>query len=107
MTNCARDAEQLSEFTRDWENAPTLCASCKQESVKFDSSIESELESVVAATSRSLRVFLCHSSGDKPAVHDLYHRLLRNGIDPWLDEEKLLPGQDWQREFQARCVTVT
>lgn len=84
---------------RDWEDAPTLCTRCKQESVKVDSSIESESESVVAATSRSLRVFLCHSSGDKPAVRDLYHRLLRNGIDPWLDEEKLLPGQDWQREI--------
>ncbi|MBI5293827.1 MAG: SUMF1/EgtB/PvdO family nonheme iron enzyme [Chloroflexi bacterium] len=45
---------------------------------------------------RPLRVFLCHSSHDKPAVRELYDRLLAEGwIDPWLDEKKLLPGQDW------------
>jgi len=48
---------------------------------------------------RRLRVFLCHTSGDKPAVRDLYHRLRADGIDPWLDEENLLPGQDWQLEI--------
>lgn len=49
---------------------------------------------------RSLRVFLCHSSGDKKAVRELYSRLRSDGIDPWLDEENLLPGQDWQFEIQ-------
>lgn len=48
---------------------------------------------------RTLRVFLCHSSGDKPAVRDFYHRLKAEGIDPWLDEESLLPGQDWELEI--------
>ncbi len=48
-----------------------------------------------------LRVFLCHASQDKPVVHDLYQRLLGEGwIDPWLDEEKLLPGQDWDMEIE-------
>ena len=50
-------------------------------------------------SSRSLRVFLCHSSADKPAVRELYQRLCADGIDAWLDEENLLPGQDWQREI--------
>jgi hypothetical protein len=45
---------------------------------------------------RPLHVFLCHSSADKPAVRNLYRRLRKDGIDAWLDEEKLLPGQDWQ-----------
>jgi len=47
----------------------------------------------------SLSVFLCHSSGDKPAVRDLYEALQRDGFDPWLDEENLLPGQDWNYEI--------
>ena len=47
----------------------------------------------------SLKVFLCHSSSDKPAVRRLYHYLLDQGIDAWLDEEKLLPGQDWNLEI--------
>ena len=47
-------------------------------------------------TNRPLRVFLCHSSADKPAVRELYQKLRAElWIDPWLDEEKLLPGQDW------------
>lgn len=46
-----------------------------------------------------LRIFLCHSSGDKPAVRNLYHRLSTDGFNPWLDEEDLLPGQDWQQEI--------
>jgi len=50
-------------------------------------------------SSRRLKVFLCHASGDKPAVRDLYHRLCAAGIAPWLDEESLLPGQDWQLEI--------
>jgi formylglycine-generating enzyme required for sulfatase activity len=50
-------------------------------------------------TPRRLKVFLCHTSGDKPAVRELYHRLRAEGFNPWLDEEKLLPGQDWQLEI--------
>jgi hypothetical protein len=50
---------------------------------------------------RKLRVFLCHASQDKPVVRELYQRLLAEGwIDPWLDEEKLLPGQDWDMEIE-------
>jgi formylglycine-generating enzyme required for sulfatase activity len=48
---------------------------------------------------RVLRVFLCHASGDKPAVRVLYRRLCAEGIDAWLDEEKLLGGQKWQFEI--------
>lgn len=47
-----------------------------------------------------LRVFLCHSSADKPFVRDLYNKLEADGFDPWLDEKKLLPGQDWQLEIK-------
>lgn len=49
--------------------------------------------------SHKLRIFLCHSSNDKPAVRKLYQQLLGEGFAPWLDEEDLLPGQDWQREI--------
>jgi formylglycine-generating enzyme required for sulfatase activity len=50
---------------------------------------------------RQLRVFLCHSSNDKPTVRELYQRLKQEGwIDPWLDEEKLYPGQNWNLEIE-------
>jgi hypothetical protein len=48
--------------------------------------------------SRPLKVFLCHASEDKPAVRELYNKLVAQGIDAWIDEEKLLPGQDWKFE---------
>jgi outer membrane protein assembly factor BamD (BamD/ComL family) len=48
---------------------------------------------------RPLKVFLCHASGDKPPVRDLYKRLSEEGVDAWLDKEKLLPGQDWRLEI--------
>jgi len=52
-------------------------------------------------TSRPLRVFLCHSSNDKPAVRELYQKLRAEPwIQPWLDEEELYPGQDWNMEIE-------
>jgi len=50
---------------------------------------------------RPLRVFLCHSSNDKPTVRELYRQLSAEGwLDVWLDEEKLYPGQDWNLEIE-------
>jgi formylglycine-generating enzyme required for sulfatase activity len=50
---------------------------------------------------RPLRVFLCHSSNDKPAVRELYQKLRAEPwIQPWLDEEELFPGMDWNLEIQ-------
>jgi hypothetical protein len=40
-------------------------------------------------------IFLCHASEDKVAVGELYARLRKDGFRPWLDEEDILPGQDW------------
>ena len=52
-----------------------------------------------ASAAKRLRVFLCHASEDKPEVRKLYRQLLGDGFTPWLDEEDLLPGQDWLREI--------
>jgi acyl carrier protein len=50
---------------------------------------------------RSLKVFLCHASSDKPAVRNLYFKLRSAAvyIVPWLDKEDLLPGQRWKYEI--------
>ncbi len=42
------------------------------------------------------RVFLCHAAEDKAEVRKLYTRLRLAGFAPWLDEEDLVPGQDWK-----------
>lgn len=49
---------------------------------------------------KKLKIFLCHSSGDKPQVRKLNDLLLKNGAAPWLDENQLLPGQDWDYEIK-------
>lgn len=49
---------------------------------------------------KPLTVFLCHSSKDKEVIRRLYRRLVEDKIDVWLDEERLLPGQDWQFEIR-------
>lgn len=47
-------------------------------------------------------VFLCHSSEDKPEVRRLATGLRDHGLEPWLDEEQLLPGVPWQDELERQ-----
>lgn len=47
-----------------------------------------------------LQAFLCHASGDKPRVRELCGKLKADGVDPWLDEERLLPGHRWEDEIR-------
>jgi hypothetical protein len=49
--------------------------------------------------SKQLQVFLLHARQDEESVRRLYRRLLKEGADVWLDQEKLLPGQDWVYEI--------
>ena len=49
---------------------------------------------------RPLKVFLSHAHADATRVHTLHNRLVADGADSWLDKEKLIPGQDWEREIR-------
>lgn len=49
--------------------------------------------------SKQLQVFLLHARQDEGAVYRLYRRLFGEGVNVWLDQEKLLPGQDWVYEI--------
>jgi hypothetical protein len=49
---------------------------------------------------RPLKVFLCHAHSDRDAVHALYTRLVKDGVDAWLDKQKFLPGQVWELEIR-------
>jgi len=56
---------------------------------------------------RPLHIFLCHSSNDKPTVRELYQKLrAESWIQPWLDEEELYPGQDWNMEIERAVETA-
>jgi len=58
------------------------------------------------ASTRRLRAFLCHASGDKQVIRNLYQRLQDRNIDSWLDEENLLPGQEWEQEIRKAVRTT-
>jgi two-component system cell cycle response regulator DivK len=60
----------------------------------------------IPALPRRVRVFLCHASPDKSRVRELYERLKTDAFDPWLDEENLLPGQNWQDEIAKAVRTA-
>lgn len=49
---------------------------------------------------KKLLVFISHASEDNAAAKRLTKRLKEDGFDPWLDEERLLPGQDWGLEIE-------
>jgi len=52
------------------------------------------------SSSNALKIFICHCSEDKSTARKLYQYLIKQGYDAWLDEEKLLAGQDWNLEIQ-------
>ncbi len=44
----------------------------------------------------SFQAFLSHGSADKAAVEEIARRLLKEGIEAWLDKWHLIPGDPWQ-----------
>jgi hypothetical protein len=53
---------------------------------------------------RQRQIFLIYAHSDKNAVRKLYHRITRGGIQAWLDEKDLLPGQDWKYEIRQAIL---
>jgi formylglycine-generating enzyme required for sulfatase activity len=54
---------------------------------------------------RPLKVFLCHAHADKAQARELYHSLKRRGLQPWLDAEDLIGGQNWRVEIPKAIKT--
>jgi uncharacterized protein YjbI with pentapeptide repeats len=53
-------------------------------------------------------VFLSHNGADKPLVEELARRLVKAGIEPWLDTWNLIPGEPWQEAIEKAldsCAT--
>ena len=46
--------------------------------------------------SQAFHVFLSHNSSDKQLVREIARLLREQGLNPWLDEEQLIPGERWQ-----------
>jgi hypothetical protein len=65
----------------------------------------SVLKDMPMKLSKQLQIFLLHARQDEKPVRRLYRRLLKEGADVWLDQEKLLPGQDWAFEIYKAIQT--
>jgi len=63
--------------------------------------IVSRVEPVSRTRLTPVKVFLCHSLGDKAAVRELHARLREDGLEPWLDEVDLRPGMEWRPEIES------
>ena len=48
----------------------------------------------------SHRVFLSHSSKDKPFVRELYRRLTRDGVSCFFDADSIGWGDNWVRVLE-------
>ncbi len=55
---------------------------------------------VVFEPSGRVRVFLAYAEEDRAHVKKLYDDLQEAGFEPWMDQEKLLPGQNWPRAIE-------
>lgn len=53
---------------------------------------------------KPLKIFLCHASEDKVAVRNLYAKLKSDGFDPWVNQENILPGQNWKHEIEKALI---
>ena len=48
-----------------------------------------------------MKIFLSYAHEDKDRVLDLYKKLNKDGYNAWIDDEKILPGQDWDLEINS------
>jgi len=47
-----------------------------------------------------IKVFLAYAEEDRADVKRLFNSLRDAGLDPWMDQEKLLPGENWPRSIE-------
>ncbi|MGD0740454.1 MAG: toll/interleukin-1 receptor domain-containing protein [Terracidiphilus sp.] len=96
------DEEVIEEVVQRWVGGQNLAV--KQDERRAELPRPATLEKggpEYSKENQQIKVFLCHSSSDKPAVRELYKFLKDEGFDPWLDEEALLPGQEWDLEVSS------
>ena len=75
---------------------------CDGDPVEIDGLGRFELNenNVVFRPNGKPRVFLAYANEDRDSVRKLFGELQQAGFEPWMDEEKLLPGQNWPRAIE-------
>ncbi len=55
---------------------------------------------IVFRNSGNPLVFIAYAQEDRSRARRLYRALRQAGMDPWMDCQKLLPGQNWPRAIE-------
>jgi formylglycine-generating enzyme required for sulfatase activity len=53
-----------------------------------------------ASAQAAAQIFLCYARQDEDAVIELYQRLSAAGFKPWMDQEDIYPGEQWQGSIE-------
>ena len=85
--NLSPEETRKHELEKELTNGPHRNESAKVELPPEQKNAEVEIR---------LNAFICHAAEDKPIVRKLYTKLKEDKVNAWLDEEKILPGQDWR-----------
>ena len=66
-----------------------------------------EAERQPPKNSQEKTVFISYAREDSAAAKRLYRDLKDAGLTPWLDNESLLPGQNWELEIRKAIKRST
>jgi hypothetical protein len=87
-----------------------LIDECVREGLRIDidgrGSFELAGDEVVFQPSRRTQVFIGYAKEDRAEARKLYRSLKDHGFEPWMDEQNLLPGQNWPRAIE-RAIEVS
>jgi hypothetical protein len=50
------------------------------------------------------KVFISHAYKDREAAKELVNKLTTKGVQPWLDEYELKPGDSWEQQIKDALV---
>lgn len=76
------------------------------EKVRWDSSALEDTLIREKKRKEEYDVFLSYNSEDKIQVKEIAEKLKQRGILPWLDQDDLLPGMDWQETLEKQIRKI-
>jgi TIR domain len=83
---------------------------CVREGLSIDidghGSFELAGDQVVFQPTGRTKVFIAYAKEDRAQARKLYRSLKAEGLEPWMDEQNLLPGQNWPRAIE-RAIEVS
>lgn len=90
------------DSVRDFERKLRVHLYHHIESILDDSQ---ETKSTQEVNTEAGRIFLSHRSVDQDRVGKVYKKMIESGLNPWMAEFDILPGQSWKSEIESAIKT--